>query len=177
MRAAGLLALALVAVLPGLTLEAQPLSQASGVITTRVEIANDPLVITPVEDLGFGQLVPGTPSTVNPRTSATAGKFEIRGVRRAEFTFDLALPVELRVGPHTIPLSFGGAAGCHAAMDNQNACSTFDPALTLTTRIRNQAPPGNTHFVWLGGSALPSPTQFPGIYTATVTATVQYTGN
>jgi hypothetical protein len=176
-KTAGLLALALVAVLPGLTLEAQPLSQASGVITTRVEIANDPLVITPVEDLGFGQLVPGTPSTVNPRTAATAGKFEIRGVRRAEFTFDLTLPVELRVGPHTIPLTFGNTAACHAAIDNQNACSQFDPGATLTTRIRNRPPPDNTHFVWLGGIASPSPTQFPGIYTATVIATVQYTGN
>jgi len=81
------------------------------------------------------------------------------------------------VGPHTIPLTFGNTAGCHAAIDNQNACSQFDPGATLTTRIRNRPPPDNTHFVWLGGIASPSPTQFPGIYTATVIATVQYTGN
>lgn len=173
------LALALLASIPGFPLGAQPLSQASGLITAQVDVATDPLVIDPVEDLRFGQLVPGTPTTVNPRTSANAGKFEIHGVRRAEITFDLTLPALLRVGlgPHTMPVAFGATSACRRDMDTQNACTLFDPTATLTDRIRNRPPPDNTFYVWLGGTVSPSPTQFPGIYSATVTATVQYTGN
>lgn len=154
-------------------------AQGSALMTAIVEIANDPLVIDPLRTLDFGQLVPGTPTTIVPQTSVTAGKFEIHGVRRAEFTLDFTLPVLLRAGngPHTIPLGFGGASACHGALNNQNACTTFDPSATLTTRIRNQAAPNNTHYVWLGGTVTPSPTQFPGVYTAVVIATVQYTGN
>lgn len=154
-------------------------AQSSGLLSAIVEVANDPLVIDPLAALEFGALVPGTPTTVAPRTSVTAGKFEIYGARRAEFTLDFVLPALLRAGngPHTIPLIFGGSAACHAALNNQNACSIFDPSVTLTTRIRNQASPNNTHYVWLGGTVTPSPTQFPGIYTAVVIATVQYTGN
>lgn len=154
-------------------------AQSSGLVTAMVEVANDPLIIQPFASLDFGQLVPGTPLSIAPRTSASAGKFEIRGVRRAEFTLDFTLPTLLRAGngPYTIPLTFGGAAACHTAQDNQNACSLIDPSVTLTARIRNQTPPDNTHYVWLGGTVSPSPTQFPGVYTAVVIATVQYTGN
>jgi len=148
-------------------------------MTAVVEIANDPLVIDPLTVLDFGQLVPGTPTAIQPRTSVTAGKFEIRGVRRAEFTLDFTLPTLLRAGngPYTIPLTFGATSACHGTLNNQNACSFFDPSVTLTTRIRNVAAPNNTHYVWLGGTVTPSPTQFPGVYTAVVIATVQYTGN
>lgn len=154
-------------------------AQSSALITAAVEISTDPLAIDPLGHLEFGQLVPGTPLTVTPRTSASAGKLEIHGVRLAEFTLDFTLPTELRAaaGPHTIPLTFGASAACHSAQDNPNSCSLIDPSATLTTRIRNQAPPNNTHFVWLGGTVTPSPAQFPGSYTAVVVATVQYTGN
>jgi hypothetical protein len=154
-------------------------AQSSGLMTVLVEVANDPLTIQPFASLDFGQLVHGTPTAIAPRTSASVGKFEIRGVRRAEFTLDFTLPTLLRAGngPHTIPLTFGWSAACHATQDNQNACSLIDPSVTLTARIRNQAPPDNTHYVWLGGTVTPSPTQFPGVYTAVVIATVQYTGN
>ena len=154
-------------------------AQSSGLVAAIVEVANDPLIIQPFASLDFGQLVPGTPVTIAPRTSASAGKFEIRGARRAEFTLDFTLPTLLRAGngPHTIPLAFGGSAACHATQDNQNACNLIDPSVALMARIRNQAPPDNTHYVWLGGTVTPSPTQFPGVYTAVVIATVQYTGN
>lgn len=176
MRRRGILTLALLAAAaPSRLAEAQ----ASGLMAAVVEVATDPLVIDPLAPLEFGQLVPGTPVTVAPRTSTSTGKFEIRGARRAEFTLDFTLPALLRAGngPHTIPLTFGGAAACHGTMDNQFACNLMDPSVTLTARIRNQAPPNNTHYVWLGGTVTPSPTQFPGIYTAVVIATVQYTGN
>jgi len=175
-RAAGTLALALLAPW-GSPLGAQ--SSSSALLTAQVEVSNEPLVIFPIGDLRFGQLVPGTPTTLSPRTSGTAGKFEIHGVRRAEITFDLTLPTLLRagMGPHTMPVAFGVTSGCHRTTDQQSACTLFNPSATLTVRLRNRPPPDATVFVWLGGTVSPSPTQFPGIYTATVTATVQYTGN
>jgi hypothetical protein len=168
------LALLLAVLAPRITV-----GQDADVINALAEISTDPLVIMSVDNLRFGVLIPGTPVTLNPRTSLSSGKFEIRGVRRAEFTLDFTLPIELRAGggPHTIPLSFGANAACGRDLDIQNACSLFDPAVTLTDRIRNRPPPENTYFVWLGGTVSPSPTQFPGVYSAVVTATVQYTGN
>jgi len=177
MRPVGILALVLLVLAPPGA--AAQLESSSALLTAQVEVSNDPLVLLPLADLSFGTLVPGTPTTVNPRTSGSAGKFEIHGLRRAEITFDLTLPTLLRagLGPHTIPVTFGNASGCHRTTDQQNACTLFDPGSTLTQRIRNRPPPDATYFVWLGGTVSPSPTQFPGIYTATVTATVQYTGN
>jgi len=173
----GVLSLALCA-LPGSHLGAQA-GSSSALLAARVEVSNEPLVLLPTADLRFGQLVPGAPTTINPRTSASAGKFEIHGVRRAEITFDLTLPTLLRVGtgPLTMPVTFGGTSGCHRTTDAQNGCTLFNPTATLTVRLRNRPPPDATYFVWLGGTVSPSPTQFPGIYSATVTATVQYTGN
>lgn len=177
MRLRSVLALAILA-FPGTRLGAQGQS-SSALLTAQVEVSNEPLVIVPLADLRFGQLVPGTPATIAPRTSTGAGKFEIHGLRRAEITFDLTLPTLLRAGagPYTIPVAFGNTAACHRMTDQQNVCTLFNPSATLTVRLRNRPPPDATVFVWLGGTVSPSPTQFPGIYTATVTATVQYTGN
>lgn len=177
MRRPGPLALALLAS-AAMPLDAQ-FESSSALMTASVEVSNEPLVVLPIADLRFGQLVPGTPATVNPRTSTGAGKFEMHGLRRAEITFDLTLPALLRAGagPHTMPVTFGVTSGCHRVTDQQNACTLFNPSATLTVRLRNRPPPDATYFVWLGGTVSPSPTQFPGIYTATVTATVQYTGN
>jgi hypothetical protein len=173
----GVLTLALLA-LTSSRLGAQAES-SSALLAARVEVSNEPLVVLPSSDLRFGQLVPGTPTNINPRTSTGAGKFEIHGLRRAEITFDLTLPTLLRAGtgPLTMPVTFGNTSGCHRTTDSQNGCTLFNPTATLTVRLRNRPPPDATYFVWLGGTVSPSPTQFPGIYTATVTATVQYTGN
>ena len=68
--------------------------------------------------------------------------------------------------------------GCpHRNRNQQAQCTYFDPSTTLIARLRPTPFPNNTYFIWIGGTAVPSPTQFPGVYTATITATVAYTGN
>jgi hypothetical protein len=152
---------------------------ATGSITVLGDVTADGLTVASANILNFGILIPGSPTTLDARTSANAGKFDIRGARRAEFTLTLTLPTELRVGagPLTLPVTFDGTSGCHAAFDNQNACSTYDPSTVLTARIRNQAAPNNTFFLWLGGTVAPAVGQSPGVYTAVISALVQYTGN
>jgi hypothetical protein len=152
---------------------------ATGSISVVGEVSADGLMIASANSLNFGILIPGTPTIINARTSTNAGKFDIRGARRAEFTLTLTLPTELRVGagPLTMPITFTGTSGCRFALDNQNACATYDPSTVLTERIRNQTAPNNTYFVWLGGTVTPAAGQPPGVYTAVISALVQYTGN
>jgi len=166
----------LVAGVPGTVVAQLP---ATGAIDILADVSPDGLTIASANTLNFGILIPGSPTTLNARTSVGAGKFDIHGAQRAEFTLTLTLPTELRVGPGplSIPVTFDGSSGCHSTIDNQNSCSAYNPTTVLTARIRNRASPDNTHFVWLGGTVSPGAAQAPGVYTAVITALVQYTGN
>ncbi|MBE0593597.1 MAG: hypothetical protein IH616_14485 [Gemmatimonadales bacterium] len=159
----------------------RPVCAQSGTASMQVlvEVSNIQISIAPLSQLHFGDVIPGAPRTIDPRTSVSAGKFEIRGARRAEFTLSMTLPAELRAGagPNAMPIAFGAAAGCYDQRDRQNSCTTYDPATTLIARIRPTPPPNNTMYVWLGGTVTPGGTQVPGSYLAVVTASVAYTGN
>jgi len=159
----------------------RPASAQSGTASMQVlvEVANVQISIAPLSQLHFGDVIPGAPRTVSPQTSINAGKFEIRGARRAEFTLSMTLPTELRAGagPNAMPIAFGATSGCYDQRDRQSSCTTYDPATTLTARIRPTPAPNNTMYVWLGGTVTPGGTQVPGSYVAVVTASVAYTGN
>jgi hypothetical protein len=127
-------------------------------------------------ELDFGNVTQGVPATVDPR-SASAGKFEIHGTRNAEIRITALLPSFLTRGPFTLPITFGNNSGCHRDRDQQNQCAYYNPANPLIVRIRNQNPPNNTYFVWIGGTVSPSPSQPGGLYTGTITLSVSYTGN
>lgn len=173
----------LAAVALGLALSGagRPLRAQSGTASMQVlvAVASAQLSIVAQSALRFGSVIPGTARTVDPRTSVDAGKFEIRGARRAEITLTMTLPTELRAGagPNAMPIAFGATAGCYDQRDQQSRCTTYDPATTLITRIRPTPPPDNTMYVWLGGTVTPGGTQVPGSYLAVVTASVAYTGN
>lgn len=171
--------LVLIAAVAGVPGAVQAQLPATGSISVLADVTPDGLTIASANTLSFGILIPGTPTALNARTSVNAEKFDIRGAQRAEFTLTLTLPTELRVGigPLTIPVTFDGTSGCHAPRDNQNSCSTYDPSTVLTARVRNRTAPDNTFFVWLGGIVSPAVGQSPGVYTAVISALVQYTGN
>jgi hypothetical protein len=154
-------------------------SSASGAMPVAATVDATALTVVGVNNVRFGFLIPGTPTTINPRTSASAGYFLIQGARNAQITITLTLPTQLRVGAAgpTMPITFGANAGCHRNQPNQAICTLYDPATVLTVRIRNQAPPNNHYHVWLGGTVSPAVGQPAGVYTGTVTATVAYTGN
>lgn len=154
-------------------------AQVSALITASADVNNTALTIANQQGILFGTVVAGTPTTINPQTSASAGFFVIQGARRAEISITFTLPAELRAGtgPYTIPLTFGATSACGRDRLPQGGCTLFNPATGLVDRIRNQAPPNNHYHIWLGGTISPAAGQVGGVYTATVTMTVTYTGN
>ncbi|GIW52291.1 MAG: hypothetical protein KatS3mg081_1646 [Gemmatimonadales bacterium] len=164
-------------VLAGLCASGPKLAAQSASIVALANVSNTALSVGWNSELDFGDVVQGVPVTVDPKTSANAGEFEIHGARRAEIQITMALPSVLTRGSFTLPISFGPNAGCHRNRKPRNACSYFDPATVLIVRIRNANPPNNTYFVWIGGTVNPSPSQPGGLYTGTITLSVSYTGN
>ncbi len=154
-------------------------SAQSASINVDVLISTTALSIATVADLDFGTVIPGSPSTVDARTSPNAGEFEVHGARFAEFTLSFAMPPALTVGPNAMPISFGPTAGCAVpfVVGLRAACIAFDPTNVYVTRIPNLPPPFNRWLFWLGGTVAPIPAQAPGIYTGTISLTVAYTGN
>jgi hypothetical protein len=153
------------------------LSGQTAAITVRAEVADASLSLENVQDLVFGSVTPGLPITIDPQISGNAGTFEIRGASGAEIVVDMTVPPALTLGPFSMAVSFGGAAGCHHNRYQQDKCSYFDPSNTLVTNIRNRKSPDNLRVVWFGGTASPDGTQSPGVYEGTVTLTAAYTGN
>lgn len=143
------------------------------------EVSDIAITILAGDQLRFGGVVPGTPAAVDPKVSANAGRFEIRGARRAEFTLDMVLPAQLTTGagPWSMPIAFGPSGACHRDKNQQSQCAYYDPSTTLVARLRAAPYPTNTYFVWVGGTVSPAPAQVPGVYSATISATVAYTGN
>jgi len=155
--------------------------QVTASLGATVLIDNTALIIGQLNNLDFGAVVPGTPTQIGPKT-ALAGKFVLRGVKNSEVRITFALPTVLTVGPYSMPISFAddpttGKFGCHRNQDQQANCTTYTPSTPLVARIRNNAPPQNTFYVWIGGQVSPAVGQQPGIYTGLVTMSAVYTGN
>lgn len=162
-----------------LGLVASPLAAQTASMTVTADVSDVAISIDGAQELQFGTVLPGTPTYVNPQTSAAAGLFEIRGARRAEFTLSMTLPIQLTTGagPHAMPIAFGSTGACFRDRNQQNQCALYDPAITLVDRLRPNAFPNNTFYVWVGGTVSPSAAQFPGVYAGVITASVAYTGN
>jgi hypothetical protein len=151
-----------------------------GSITARATVPSwVALTIAGTQSLDFGTVVAGAPVTIDPRTSLSAGRFQMTGFPIAEFELTFALPAVLQrlSGPGTLPISFGPTSGCGRTTNVQATCGYFNPAVPFRSRFRLAFPPNNTYFVWLGATITPTLTQLNGVYQGTITATVVYTGN
>ncbi len=153
-------------------------AQGTAALSALADVSVVALSTLNVANLAFGTVVAGTPLTINPRSSTSAGKFELHGARNAQFSATFTLPTQLQAGAGgpTMAVSFGAGAGCHYDRDQQNKCTLFDPSTPLVQRLRNNPPPNDTYFVWLGGTVSPTPTQQGGVYQGTITITAVYTG-
>jgi hypothetical protein len=136
--------------------------------------ASRPLTVTGLRQLDFGTLFPGVPATVLRTDAAFSGAFDMRGTNRAEVSISMTLPAAL-LGPggRTLPLQFTAGDAGYSQSNTIGAATAFDPRVPLVTRLANNG----RLYVWLGGTALPASTQWPGDYNATVTLTAAYTGN
>ena len=133
-----------------------------------------PLSASGRRNLTFGPLLPGTRTTVSRLDGANAGQFEVRGQRLTEVEIQLTLPAAMvSLLGATLPLEFGPADGGISNTPAIGASQAFDPRVPLRWVLPNNG----RAYVYLGGSAVPAPSQAGGTYTASVVLTVAYTGN
>ncbi len=152
-------------------------AQLTASIGVEVQISTTALSIAQTNDIDFGAVVPGVPVTINARTNAAAGWFIIHGARNAEIAVTMTLPTQLSTGVWTMPIAFGNNSGCWRRAGGQGGCNLWNPNNVLVRRIRNNNPPNNTFYVWIGGTVTPAPTQHAGVYLGVVTLSAVYTGN
>ena len=152
-------------------------AQGSAQIGVAVDISTTALSVAQMADLDFGAIVPGVAKTINARTNASAGHYQINGARNAEVAITMTLPTQLSTGFWTLPISFGATSGCSRKNGGQGGCTLWNPNTVLIDRIRNNNPPNNTYLVWIGGTVTPSAVQHTGMYLGNITLTVVYTGN
>lgn len=140
--------------------------QAEATVLAPISVANE-------QDLQFGDVIPGFPTTVAPG-DPDAGRFQVGGSGALEVTLDFgALPTELdhTTSASTLPLSFGAGSG-GVGPTALAVGSTFDPSSTFTSNLSSGA-----LFVFIGGTVSPVVAQEAGTYDGTITLTVAYTGN
>ncbi len=168
MRKPLMVALAVAALALPFGLEAQT---NQGTITASATVQT-PLSVIELQDLAFGDVLPGVNKTVLPG-DASAGRLSISGEAGKEVSVDFGtLPTVLNDGgSNDMPITFGsGSAGYgqfSGIVDN-----TFDPASGTSQFLL-----GGDLYLFLGGTVQPPAGQAAGIYSADVTVTVNYTGN
>jgi len=156
----------------------RPRGAQNASITAAATVSQTALSVVAIANTRFGTVTPGTPVTINPQTSANAGEFEFHGNRNAQINATFTLPTQLTTGTggYTMPITFGANTACRRNTAVQGGCTRFNPATGFTARLRNQNPPNDTYFVWMGGTVSPAAGQHPGVYRGTITVTAAYTG-
>lgn len=135
--------------------------------------AQQPIAAVGAQDLTFGLVLPGLPTTVSRLDAGNSGQYEIRGERRTEVRVDLTLPATLDApAGATMPLQFGAGDGGFSERPSIRSSQAFDPRAPLVATLSASG----RLYIWLGGTVLPAPTQAQGNYTATIVLTVSYTG-
>ena len=131
------------------------------------------LVAVGNQDLRFGLVLPGLASSITRFDAVNAGKFEMRGQRRAEVQVEFTLPLALVNGTGaTLTLQFAADDGGFSATPAIGSSQAFDPHQPLITSLGASG----RLYVFLGGTVRPTSLQQFGVYQATITMTVAYTG-
>lgn len=166
-RVAGAVALLGCAVLLAAPSAAQTSATASIAATANV-VGVTPLAATGVNDLDFGAVLAGVPSTPAD-VAAQGGRFNVTGEPDADVSVDFTLPTDLAGPSGTIPITFGATDGLLWG-PFPTAFTTFDPNIPFLTTID---PSGNLT-VGITGTVNPGIGTTSGTYTGTITLTVAY---
>lgn len=119
--------------------------------------------ITPIQGLGFGQLIGGFTEAVPPTDVLQRAHIVIEGDRKLDLRFVLPTTLQSVTGS-TIPLAFGSADGI-VSLENRPTV-VFNPNAPFTVPFQKKR---GLAQVYLGGVATPAPDQAAGTYSATVT--------
>jgi len=134
-----------------------------------------PLSVIGSSDLNFGIVFPGVNKSVAYGDAANAGQWDIVGAAGAEVTLSFtALPANLESGGNRLAIVYGTTDAAHNTTDDPATGTAFDPAVGATADAHAVS---GALFVWIGGTVQPLETQPTGVYTATITLDVSYTGN
>jgi hypothetical protein len=128
-----------------------------------------PLTVTGVRGLTFGIVLPGVPMTIARTNPAGSGQFDVSAAKNSPIQLSFTLPSAM-VGPAgaTMPLVFGGSDGGYSSPETITSQVGFDPKQPFATNLDKNGRAA----VFIGGTALPAPSQRAGAYTATLTLTV-----
>lgn len=121
------------------------------------------------QNLGFGNVIPGVPTTVLKTSAANSGQFRITGAglfRSVTVRFTLPTVMNGPLGA-TMPITFGNTDAGISWQGTIGSQTTFDPNAPFTYILWL-----GSGTVYLGGRVNPSPTQQGGNYTGTITLTV-----
>jgi len=122
-------------------------------------------------DLDFGTVLPGVPEIVTP-SDPRAGQWAFKGPPGAAVTITFtSLPLFLDNGGQTLAVAVGSASAAWNTVNDPSGAMPFDPAVGTTAVIGG---PPSRIYVWLGGTAIPSPAQAPGTYESTYTVDVSF---
>ena len=126
--------------------------------------------VVPVQQLTFGNLVPGVAEVVSVNDVARRAMIALSGSSAVDVTFLLPTALESPAG-NRIPLQFGTADGGLLS----SIVSQPVPVNPHESRRVQLAPDHATHLL-LGGVALPAPGQAPGHYSARVIVLISQPG-
>jgi hypothetical protein len=134
-----------------------------------------PLLALAINDLSFGTVLPGIPSSVSVHDPRHAGLFEIQGspgtVVRIEFVVPAALTSEQGA---LMPISFGPGDGfTDFSRGRARRGRFFDPHRPVVQFLG----PNGRLYVRIGGTVRPQRPQASGTYTATIALTIYSLGS
>jgi hypothetical protein len=128
-----------------------------------------PLVALAINDLSFGTVLPGIPSSVSVGDAHRAGRFEIDGPANASIRVEFILPGALVSGGTLLPVTFGAGDGLvRFSSAHSPPAFPFDPHSPLIAALGSDG----RLYVLLGGTVIPARTEAGGAYSATITMTV-----
>jgi len=130
---------------------------------------------TGINDLTFGNVLPGVARTVSKRTAGAAAEYSVTGNAGDQVLIDFSLPTHLKDNGNTLLITFS-ATDCAADSSDPGdqsspAFDDKDPRNTITATLGSG---GLT--VWLGATTQPSALQPSGNYTAEIILTVSPAG-
>ncbi len=127
--------------------------------------------VTNKSDLNFGDdIVPGVQRTVD-KTNANSGRFTLLGAPNKQISISFVTPAKLFNGTSTMPITFSSSDAGYQIPGG--SVISFNPIVVSNASFNSQG----TMTVYLGGKVTPSSNQESGLYTASITVNLEYTGN
>lgn len=127
--------------------------------------------VTNKSDLNFGDdIVPGVQRVVD-KTNANSGRFSLLGSPNKQISISFTTPTQLFNGTSSMPITFSSSDAGYQVPGG--SVIPFNPVVVSNASFGSQG----TMTVYLGGKVTPSSNQESGLYTASITVNLEYTGN